>query len=267
MTNIFAETFKLDTNKPQTLSGRVAIVTGATRGIGLEIALALSSLGCSVIGTYNTSTAAAERLTQVLPSFTGVSANILTPEPSIAQILAALGGRKVDILVNNAGLSTLSSLSAANFAETLMPTLTANTLFPALLVSALLPHFSTSGTGRIINISSEGSHLGRPNTTAYSASKAALESMTRTWAVELGQKYGGMTVNALALGMMRTDLYEQLPKDRQEFWEAKAKQNPAAPRLGVPNDVAGVIEFLVSPGAAWVTGQVLAVGGGNLMMV
>jgi len=267
MTDVFSDTFKLDTNKPQTLSGRVAIVTGATRGIGLEITLTLASLGCAIIGTYNTNAAASEWLTSNLPSFTGLSANILTPETSIPAIVSALNGRKVDILVNNAGVSKLSPLSSADFAETLLPTLTANAAFPALLVSALLPHFSTSGTGRIINISSEGSHLGRPNTTAYSASKAALESMTRTWAVELGQKYGGMTVNALALGLMRTDLYKKLPKERQEFWEARAQQNPAAPRLGMPHDVAGVIEFLTGEGAAWVTGQLLAVGGGNLMIV
>lgn len=267
MTDIFSQTFKLYTDAPQTLAHHVAIVTGATRGIGLEITLALSSLGCSVVGTYLTNTAAAERLTEVLPSFVGVSADIRTPESSVAKIIDALGGRNVDILVSNAGVSTLASLSAPDFAESLLSTLTANALFPALLVSALLPRFSRSGTGRIIIISSEGSHLGRPNTTAYSASKAALESMTRTWAVELGQEYGGMTVNALALGMIRTDLYRKLPEARREFWEERAKQNPAAPRLGVPSDVAGVVKFLVSKEAGWVTGQVLAVGGGNLMIV
>lgn len=142
-----------------------------------------------------------------------------------------------------------------------------NTIFPALLTQSLLPFFNKEGRGRIINISSEASHLGRANTTVYSASKAALESMTRTWAKELGQEYNGMTVNALALGIMETHLFEQLPKERQTFWREKARETPVAPRVGQGKDVGPVVAFLASDAAGWVSGQVISVSGGNMMVV
>jgi 3-oxoacyl-[acyl-carrier protein] reductase len=221
------------------------------------------------LGTYCSSHEASKNLSAQLPSYVGVCADIKTPSSSISAIVAALDasfpGQPVDIIINNAAVATLGPLSEISEA-TLVEALTGNTIFPALLVQALLPRLAKSG-GRIINISSEGTHLGRANTTAYSASKAALESMTRTWAKELGQAYGGCTVNALALGLTETHLYWQLPEARRAFWGERLKETPVEGRVGKTSDVVGVVEFLVGEGSRWVSGQVLAVGGGNLMIV
>ncbi|KAF8248549.1 NAD(P)-binding protein [Wilcoxina mikolae CBS 423.85] len=268
--NISDPAFRIDTtNIPQFLAGRLAIVTGCTRGIGLEITLTLASHGCLIIGTYLKTDPT--RLSEIIPTkFVAVQADIRTPSVSVPTITTALKkefpGKTLDILVNNAAEAPLGPISCLS-ADSLSTVFTANSVFPALLVQALLPHFSKSSTGRVINITSEGTHLGRPNTTAYSASKAALESMTRTWAKELGHHYGGMTVNALAPGMIETDLWRGLPEARKEYWVEKLKDTPVQPRIGGTKDVAGVVAFLASDQAGWVSGQVLAVGGGNLMIV
>lgn len=200
----------------------------------------------------------------------GVKVDITKGERDIHNIMSALSrhgnNKKVDIVVNNASLSPLCPLKNVT-EESFMEVLAGNVVFPALLMKALLPHMSRSGTARIINISSEGSHLGRPNTTAYSASKAALESMTRTWAKELGQEYKGMTCNALALGMIHTSLFENLPEDRKQYWGEKSKETPVEARIGKTKDVASVVAFMACDSAEWISGQVIAVGGGTLMIV
>jgi 3-oxoacyl-[acyl-carrier protein] reductase len=174
--------------------------------------------------------------------------------------------KQVDILVNCAGVSPLKPLHSETL-ESLTETLTANVTFPALLLRSLLPLLSKTGTGRVVNVSSEGSHLGRANTSAYSASKAALESLTRTWAKELGREYSGLTVNSLCLGLTKTGLFEALPAARQEFWRAKVEEeNAVAGRLGTPREVAEVVGFLVGDGGGWVSGQCIGVGGGGLMI-
>jgi 3-oxoacyl-[acyl-carrier protein] reductase len=236
---------------------------------GLEITLTLASHGCRILGTYHNTPPT--RLSELLADkFSAVEIDIRSPAPAVSSIISSLQekypGIPVDILVNNAGLAVLGPLSTLS-GDSMAVVFNANTIFPALLTQSLLPFFNKEGRGRIINISSEASHLGRANTTAYSASKAALESMTRTWAKELGQEYNGMTVNALALGMMETHLFEELPKERQTFWREKAKEMPVAPRIGQGNDVGPVVAFLASDAARWVSGQVISVSGGNMMVV
>jgi len=278
--DIFSEGFSLP-DRPQTLQGRLAIVTGSTRGIGLATTLHLAAHGCAVIGTFVRSQEISDRLSAALPSFHGVAADITTPTTSVPGILSALAKhhstQPVDIIINNAALSSLAPLFGETY-DNLRAVYTANVIFPTLLVQALLPHLSKTGTGRIVNISSEATHFGRPNSTAYSGSKAALESLTRTWAKELGREYGGLTVNSLAVGMTETDLWRNLPQHRKEFWLDKAeKEVPVDGRIGRAGDVAEVVGWLVgaggpgvggsSVGGAWVSGQVLSVSGGNLMMV
>ena len=235
---------------------------------GLEIALFLVHEGATVIGIYHSNKDAADRLHKTLGNhFVPVQADITKAESAVPSVVSAIekaGIKKLDIIVNNAALSPLGPLSTLE-ARTFLEVLEANVVFPAMVVKALLPILSKSGTARIINISSEGAHLGRANTTAYSASKAALESMTRTWAQEFGREYHGLTSNALALGMIETDLWERLPSDRKHFWNEKLKETPVSARLGKPNDVAGLVAFLAGDQASWVSGQVIAVGGGNLM--
>jgi len=263
--------FKLEHREPQDLKDRLAVVTGAVRGIGLDITLELVSRGCNVIGTYRNSADEARNLEKKLgKQFVGVKVDITKGERDMHNILSAISrhgnNKKVDIIVNNAALSPLCPLKNVT-EESFTEVLEGNVVFPALLVKALLPHMSRSGTARIINISSEGSHLGRSNTTAYSASKAALESMTRTWAKELGQEYKGLTCNALALGLIHTSLYEKLPEDRKEYWGEKTKETPVEARIGKTRDVASVVGFLSCDRAEWVSGQCIAVNGGSMMIV
>lgn len=189
----------------------------------------------------------------------------ITDASSPAKIVAALEthfpAHKVDIVVNNAAAAPLSALQDLT-QEILTATFQANIIFPTLLVQALLPHLSTTGTARIINISSEGSKLARPNATAYSASKAALESATRTWAKELGQKYNGLTCNAVLPGMVETDLWAQLPEERKEFWKPVIAQTAVAGRLGRGEEVAGVVAWLAGDEGRWVSGEMVTVNGG-----
>jgi len=262
--------FKLDIGEPQSLHGRLAIVTGATRGIGQAITLYLLNRGCSVLGTYLDSPLSTS-LSRDRPRVVGVAADVRNPATSVPLILATLEkefpGKQVDILVNNAGVSPLKPLHSETL-ESMTETLTANVTFPTLLLGALLPRLSKTGTGRVVNVSSEGSHLGRANTSAYSASKAALESLTRTWARELGREHAGLTANSLCLGLTETGLFEALPAARKEFWRARVEEeNAVAGRLGTPEEVAEVVGFLVGDAGGWISGQCIAVGGGGLMIV
>ena len=249
------------------------IPSGATRGIGLAITHALASRGCSILGTYLTSTASATSLTTLITSlpntstFHAIPADIASPH-SPQQILTALQthfpNRKVDIIINNASLTPLVALGDLT-CDILTNTFQANITFPTLLVQILLPYISRSGSARIINISSEGSKLARPRASAYSASKAALESLTRTWAKELGQEYNGLTCNAVLPGMVETDLWERLPAERKAFWEPVIRETAVEGRLGRAEEVAGMVVWLAGDEAVWVSGACLAVnGGGNV---
>ncbi|KAI5805154.1 hypothetical protein EDC01DRAFT_642371 [Geopyxis carbonaria] len=256
--------------KAQTLAGRLAVVTGATRGIGLAITLELASRGCSVVGTYLTNVTVSASLTALfaaatLPTpitFTGVCADIHDTTTSPAAIAAALPlNTSVDIVVNNASAASLGPLTTLT-PDAMTASLAANVVFPAMLVRALLPVLNTEGRGRIINISSEGAHVARAGTSAYSAGKSALESLTRTWAKELGQAYKGLTVNAVAPGMVEGHLWEQLPEARREFWLERAKETAVAARIGKPEEVAGAVAWLAGDESRWISGSVVAVNGG-----
>ncbi|TGZ80862.1 NAD(P)-binding protein [Ascodesmis nigricans] len=256
--------------KPQTLAGRFAIVIGATRGIGYSITTSLLSHGCSVLGTYNISSSISTTLESLAPTlsptsrFHGLQASILdltSPARILAAVQSHFPSQAVDILVLNAAIATLSPLDSLTI-ESYQSVITGNQLFPALLVQTLLPVFSTTGTGRIIAISSEGASLSRPNTTEYSATKAALESMVRTWSKELGRRFNGLTVNAVAPGLVKTDLWMGLAEERRRVWEEKAREGTVSGKVGEAGDVAEVVVWLAGEGSRWVTGTTVAVNGG-----
>lgn len=223
--------------------------------------------GAAVLGTYSTSSELAAKLSSQYPPGTLelISAPLISASSSAALIASTVRERfpshSVDILVLNASISALSPLSGET-EESLSAAVAGNIIFPTLLVKELLPLFSRTGTGRIIAISSEGAKLSRPNTSSYSATKAALESLVRTWSKELGREYGGLTANAVAPGLVATELWEGLPSERKAFWEKQAAERTVGGRIGTTEDVAGVVGWLAGDESKWVTGTTVAVNGG-----
>jgi 3-oxoacyl-[acyl-carrier protein] reductase len=238
---------------------KVALVTGASRGIGMAIAERLASDGFKLIINYSENAAPAEALARKLEGAGGqaiaVKADISEPS-AVRQMFdaaeAAFGG--VDVLVNNAGIMALASIAETDDAA-----------FDRLIAVNLKGTFNTlreaakrlRGGGRIINFSSSVVGLLMPTYGVYVATKAAVEGLTSVLAKELRGR--NITVNAVAPGPTATDLF--LKGKPQDVVDRLAKMAPLE-RLGQPSDIADVVSFLAGPDAAWVNGQVLRVNGG-----
>ncbi|KAI9849249.1 MAG: hypothetical protein M1837_004708 [Sclerophora amabilis] len=202
------------------------------------------------------------------PLIVGVAADILSPSCAevIVTALTALKDsfpeRGLHILVNNAALAEFRDVDKADPAQN-QRCLKGNVETPILLVQALLPYFRPSS--RVVNISSEGSHASRPGDLVYLASKAAMDSMTRTWAQALGRREGMQetTVNSVSVGLTRTELYTQLPEETREAIERESLPLVAVePRLGEADDIAQMCGSLVSEESRWMTASVLCANGG-----
>jgi 3-oxoacyl-[acyl-carrier protein] reductase len=250
----------------QTVTGKIAIVTGGSRGIGAAIALELARRGAHLVITYNNAQQQADVLAQrirqegrraivVQASGSDRSAPCRIVDAAVAEY------GQVDIIVNNAGIgddALLESVTHAFWDDMLA----VNLHLPAFLVQAALPHLGPAP--RIVNISSVAARAGYRATSVYAASKAALEAMTRVWAVELGHKYGA-TVNCVNPGPVATDLMrvdEHTDPQVIEYWDAKIKETPAAPRVGTSDDVAQIVAFLCEEGSRWCSGSVVNANGG-----
>jgi 3-oxoacyl-[acyl-carrier protein] reductase len=242
-----------------TKQSKVAIVTGAARGIGAEVARRLARDGFAVVLDYGGSADAANKLAAEITAAGGqalpFAADVSDPA-AVAQLFAAAeswqGG--VDVLVNNAGIMTLSSVAetdAATFRRMIAINLegTFNTLREA---SRRLRR-----GGRIINFSSSVIGLQLPTYAAYAATKAGVEALTVVLAKELRGK--DITVNTVAPGPTATDLF--LKGKPAEVVERMSKAAPLE-RLGQPSDIASVVSFLAGPDGAWVNGQTLRANGG-----
>ena len=240
---------------------RVAIVTGASRGIGAAVAERLARDGLAVIVDYSGSAAAADDVVARIEAAGGtaraVKADIADPA-AVAALFeaaeAAFGG--VDVLVNNAGVMQLKPLADTDdalFDRTVAINLKGT--FNALREAArrLRPG------GRIVNFSSSVIGLRMETYGVYAATKAAVEAMTAVLSKEL--KGRGITVNALAPGPTATDLF--LDGKPQELVDRLAAMNPLG-RLGTPEDIAAAVSFLVGPDGGWVNGQVLRANGGMI---
>lgn len=270
----------------------MAIVTGASRGIGLEIARNLASKGSHLVLNYtsDSSTQATQELALELEAEYGVRA---------VSVQASMGSEKgprhvvdvaknqfqhpktgkfqLDIIVNNAGVSgnnLVDKVDCEDFARQY----NVNVRGPLLLVQAALPYLPTDRSGRIINLSSVSSSLGYKGQSIYGGTKAALESMTRTWSRELAER---CTVNAINPGPVATDMYwsndEAFIAQNKPFIETTPL---AAPRKGIDpekiyeasrnaggrpaysEEVAGVVGMLCLPEAGWTTGSVICANGG-----
>jgi 3-oxoacyl-[acyl-carrier protein] reductase len=241
------------------LSGQVAFVTGASRGIGRAIALELGRLGATVIGTATTQDGA-QNISDYLAAATikGEGAVLEVREQAqldalIAHIDKTYGAPL--ILVNNAGI-TRDNLAMRMKDEEWDAVLDTNLKAVFRLSKAVMRGMMKARQGRIINVTSVVGHSGNPGQANYCAAKAGVAGMTRSLARELGSR--SITVNCVAPGLIDTDMTRTLDEKQRDSLVA----NIPLGRLGLPEDVAAAVGFLASPGAAYVTGTTIHVNGG-----
>lgn len=245
------------------LSNKVALVTGASRGIGRQIAISLAANGAKVIVNYCGSQAKAEETVQIIKENGGDAvaigfnvSNLAETEQEIGKIIEEYG--KVDILVNNAGI-TRDNLLIKMSEEDFDMVLDTNLKGAFNTIKCLYRNFLKLRGGRIINISSVSGVMGNAGQANYSASKAGIIGLTKSVAKELGAR--GVCVNAIAPGFIETEMTEKLP---ESVLEGAKKLIPLG-RLGQTEDVAALAAFLASDAAAYITGQVMCVDGGMQM--
>ena len=247
---------------PFRLDGRVVIVTGASRGIGASTARAISESGGSVVLVARSG----DDLATVAASLPGPSRVVVgaVEDPALPMQAVAAAAEMGDLwgLVNNAGISPAYAPTAETSDEEWEQILAVNLRAAAAFARAVLPAMVAAGTGgRIVNLSSIAAFAGLPNLVAYNATKAALDAMTRTMAVEYGP--AGITINSLAPGTITTEMVQQM-MDTNPALAEKFVSKTAIGRVGSVDEAAWPIVFLLSDAAGFMTGQVMLIDGGRL---
>lgn len=229
----------------------LALVTGGSRGIGRAIIERLIRDGYDVLNFSRTPGA------QALPGETFESVDLMNPEATQQAIDHWLQKREIVHLVNNAGMIHVAALDQVT-PEQVQQMVNLNLLAPMILTKALIPGFKDKHYGRVVNIGSRAG-LGKVGRTVYSATKAGLVGMTRTWALELSAY--GVTVNLIAPGAIATELFNASNPDDSSQTVALKASVPLG-RIGKPEEIAHIAAMLMDPLAGYTTGQVIYVCGG-----
>jgi 3-oxoacyl-[acyl-carrier protein] reductase len=244
------------------LEGKVAVVTGASKGIGASIATHLAAEGAAVVVNYATSREGADRVVADIKKNGGkavaVQANVSKPadiERLFSEGKKAFG--RIDILVNNAGIYEFAPLGDVT-PEHFHKQFDLNVLGLILATKEAVRHFGPEG-GNIVNISSVAASLAPPETSVYSATKAAVDAVTKSLAKELGPRK--IRVNSVNPGMVNTEGVRSHGIDKSDFRTQVEAQTPLG-RIGQPEDIAPAVVFLVSPESSWITGETHYISGG-----
>jgi len=244
------------------LAGKVAIVTGASKGIGAAIARRLAEAGASVVVNYASSKEAAERVVSDIASGGGRAAAVRANVAREADVIrlfdeAKKAFGKLDILVNNAGIYSFAPLEEFT-EERFRAHFDLNVLGLILASREAARRFGPEG-GSIINIGSTITSITPPNSVIYTATKAAVDAITRTLAKELGPRR--IRVNSINPGMVETEGVRDSGLMAGDMRHAIEGQTPLG-RIGQPDDIAPVAVFLASPESGWITGEIVRVAGG-----
>lgn len=243
------------------LSGKVALVTGASKGIGAAIAKALGAEGASVVVNYASSKAGADKVVEVITSQGGkaiaVKADVSKAEEAkalVAETVKAFG--RLDVLVNNSGVYEFAPLQEIN-EEHFHRQFNINVLGLLLVTQAAAKHLPEGGS--VINIGSGASRLTPPNSAVYTATKGAVDAITGVLSRELGSRK--IRVNSLNPGVVETEGTHSAGITGSDFEKALVAQTPFG-RVGQPDEIADVAVFLASKESRWLTGETLLVSGG-----
>ncbi|KAG4428895.1 hypothetical protein IFR05_015624 [Cadophora sp. M221] len=271
--------------REQDLDGKVAVITGASRGIGRAVALNLASRGCSILGTCVTNESIDlingmnEEINSHLKSSNrtnsvkihGINCSILSPTcaQTIADTLVEHFSSRVDIFINNAADARDAVLGELTI-ESIQESMISNIQTPVLIVEEFVKRKMFQPESRIVYISSIRSRQPWSGQLMYSAGKSAGESLCRTWSMAFGGKeerfsfMEGTTANSVTVGITQTDSLMKCPPDALENFKQEFIPLQSSPKFGQPEDVADVVGMLCSRDARWITGTVVSASGGGI---
>ncbi|KAJ6096463.1 hypothetical protein N7486_007209 [Penicillium sp. IBT 16267x] len=247
----------------QTLSGKVAIVTGSSSGIGAAIVRELSSRGASTVVNYpfaglkNEADTVVSSLSSPAIAVEADMSQIASPQKLVDAAMAEWN--RIDILVNCVALAVNKPLEEQTLEDwDLLVNINGRGTF--LLTKAVLPHL-TKGSGRIVNIASISARGPPPNQTIYAGTKGMVDSFTKCWAKELPPKYG-CTINAVSPGPTRTEGFAAAGEEQMKILQPIIDQTPVGPRMGQPDEIAYAVAFLCEERARWINGTHIIASGG-----